>query len=381
MSKSVVTVYRRSPNVSRRQEKSVARESTHGQGRQLMTPLSLTILPTYRCTAGCSQCCFQCSPRIRKRLDLETILARIDEAAATFPDLQLVVFSGGEVFTLKNDLYIAIERARAHGKLVRCVTNASWGRSVAQSSRTAASLKDCGCNEVNISTGKDHQEWVPFASVENASRALIESGIATLVTVEADAQDSCCVRSATESRVFEGLRLEHPELFNLQFNSWMPFNDRYSQRGPAPGLSALAGGCQQIFSNIVVTPDDELSACCGLTFEQVPELKAGSLAESSMEDLYEKSLEDFLKIWIHVDGPGEILRKLFGREVDSQLSEVRHICHACAVLYKSPAARQAIRTRFEEFVPDVLPRWHARCALRRVEHLQSTDQGVGREET
>ena len=337
---------------------------------EAVSPRSITILPTYRCNASCEQCCFESNPRLRHRLELRTILQRIDDAVAAFPDLELVVFSGGEVFLLKDDLFAAIAHAHAHGLAVRCVTNAFWGKRPAHAQTTAERLRASGCTEVNISTGRDHQRWVDFATVENACAALVDAGLSTLVTVEADAADSQCLRTALDSAVFSRLLRTQPLLFSVQCNSWMPFNTDYVERGVPQGLAALTEGCTQLFTNVVVNPYDELAACCGLTFEHIPELKLGQIHDTGMRALYDESLQDFLKIWIHVDGPGTILRKLFGTEIDQELADVRHICQACAVLHQNPAVRKALRERYHEFMPEVLLRWNARVALRRLEASQ-----------
>ena len=339
-----------------------------------VSPRSITILPTYRCNASCEQCCFESNPRLKHRLALPTILQRIDEAVAAFPDLELVVFSGGEVFLLKDDLFAAIAHASARGLAVRCVTNAFWGKRPEHARTTAERLRDSGCTEVNISTGRDHQRWVEFAAVETACSALVEAGLSTLVTVESDAADSHCLRTALDSAVFAQLLRTQPLLFSVQCNSWMPFNSDYVDRGAPQGLAALTEGCMQVFSNVVVNPYDELAACCGLTFEHIPELKLGRLDTTGMRTLYDAALQDFLKIWIHVDGPGTILRKLFGTEIDQELADVRHICQACAVLHQNPAVREALRTRHQAFVPEVLLRWNARVALRRLEASQQGPQ-------
>jgi hypothetical protein len=332
-----------------------------------VSPRSVTILPTYRCTAACEQCCFESNPRLRHRLPLATIVRRIDEAADAFPDLQLVVFSGGEVFLLKDDLFTAIAHAHGRGLSVRCVTNGFWGKQLTHAHSTAQRLVQSGCTEINISTGRDHQRWVAFDSVENACEALVDAGLSTLVTVETDAADSSCLQLAVESPRLSLLLRRYPLLFSLQCNSWMPFNGDYVERGAPQGLAALNEGCTQLFSNVVVNPYDELAACCGLTFEHIPELKLGRLDHEGMRSLYDASLQDFLKIWIHIDGPGTILRKLFGSSVDEELADVRHICQACVILHRNPKVRDALRTRYHEFVPDVMLRWHARLALRNLE--------------
>jgi 4Fe-4S single cluster domain len=343
------------------------------------SPRSLTIIPTYRCTAQCTQCCFESNPTLRHRLSLETINSRIDDAVRSFPDLEVVVFSGGEVFLLKDDLYAAIAHAVSHGKRVRCVTNASWGKRESHASDVAEKLVNAGLSEINISTGLDHQKWVPFTSVENACSALVQAGINTLITIEADSKDSYCLQTALESSIVTRLLRDYPVLFSLQSNSWMPFHNEYDDRGSASGLAALTDGCTQLFGNVVVNPHDELAACCGLTFEHIPELKLGKLSGGNMQCLYEESFDDFLKIWIHIDGPGTIIRKLFGDNANNYYSNIRHICEACAILHKDEKIRSALKDRYKEFIPEVMARWYARITLRNIESTRQSIQIAPRE--
>lgn len=338
-------------------------------------PDSLTIIPTYRCNAQCEQCCFESNPRIRTRLSLDDIKRSIDAAVDGFENLKLIVFSGGEVFLLKEDLFEAVAYAAKKGLLTRCVTNAFWGRKPAHAQAVADRLQSCGVAEINISTGMDHQRWVPFASVEHAVEALVGKDIFTLVTVERDSETSDCFAQATQSDVFQAALRSKPLKFSLQCNSWMPFNDRYVQRGKPAGLAALTQGCSQIFHNLVVTPREELAVCCGLTFEHIDELKVGSLASRSMGDLFEDTFRDFLKIWIHMDGPGDILRKLFGEAINDELSGVHHICQACAILHQHPEVRRALQERYHEFVPDVIARFNLRIAFRQHEKALASGRG------
>lgn len=330
-------------------------------------PQSLTILPTYRCNAECTECCFESNPRIKQRLGLEDITRAIDDAKATFPALQLIVFSGGEAFLLKDDLFIAIRHARDQGLLVRCVTNAFWGKTQRTAQRTVAKLLEADVSEINISTGSDHQEHVPLESIEHACEALVQAQIVTLLTVEKDSPQTNCLERARSSAVLKFLLQEHPRWFTIQCNSWMPFHKDYIERGEPSGLESLNDGCNQVFSNLVVTPYAKLAACCGLTFEHIPEMTLGDLRATSMSDLFDTAVSDFLKIWIHIDGPGTILRKLFGSDINDELKDVRHICQACAILHLHPKVRTELRARYLEFVPDVMARFALKLEVRVLE--------------
>lgn len=323
-------------------------------------PHTLTLLVTYRCNAKCEQCCFESNPTITERLSLDQITGHILEAKSNFPALKLVVFSGGECFLLKQDLFKAISFARSHGLMTRCVTNGFWGKTPRVAVRTVKQLISAGLTEINISTGRDHQQWVPLESVENAASALIAAGIRTVVTVEADAVDSECVAHARDSQVFRRLLRDRPERFTLQTNIWMPFNADWQERRTKAALSDNADeGCGQVFGNTVVTPHNLLSSCCGLTLEHIPEMKIADLGKTPLASGFTAQYEDFLKIWIHVDGPSKIVRRLFPENADQLLGNSMHMCQACAILHKHPQIKEAIKARYSEFVPDVLARFNA----------------------
>lgn len=334
-------------------------------------PTSLTVIPTYRCTAACEQCCFESSPKVRGRLSLETIKARLREAHATFPALRLVVFSGGEVFLLKRDLYAAIAYAGSLGLMTRVVTNGFWGGSPERAHATVEQLRRAGLAEMNLSTGLDHQRWVPLASVINAADAAATAGLTTLVTVEQDGHDSRCLADALAQARARGM-LQRPN-FRLQANSWMPFHAEADSRKALADRRELGAGCSQVFNNLVVTPHDQLAGCCGLTFEHIPEMKLGQLGESAMAAMYEAQLSDFLKAWIHVDGPYRIMVRLFGEEAEEALAEVNHICQACVIMHQHPRVRDALKARYAEFVPEVMARLNAKVRLLARERAAADD--------
>jgi hypothetical protein len=322
---------------------------------ELSLPHTLTVLCTYQCTAACKQCCFESSPRVKGRLSLDTIIARISEAKKSFPGLRLIVFSGGEAFLLKDDLYSAVAHASSLDLLTRIVTNGSWGKTPKSAEQAVAKLLAAGITEINISTGLDHQEWVPLESVANAALALTQAGVRTLISVEADTPASDCMGALRRHPgILGAMRTGH---LQLQGNSWMPFTEEAEGRVKNFDPSGLEGGCNQIFGNIVVTPHDNLSACCGLTLEHIPEMRLGHNDGANMRDLYRKQADDFLKFWIHVDGPYTIVKRVLGDDAAPLLKGVSHVCQACAILHKTPRIREQLAQQYPIYVEEVMTRF------------------------
>lgn len=343
---------------------------------QGLYPETITILPTYRCNAACEQCCFESNPDVEGRLSREELFGIIEAAKNDFASLRMVVFSGGECTLLKDDLYDAIGLATSLGLQTRIVTNAGWAKTARTAAHIADKLAGAGLKELNISTGLDHQKWVPLQSVIQAAQAGLARGITTLITIEKDSPDSGCLAAASSSDAVIAMLKDHPSNFYLLSNAWMPFNDRWTDRGKQDAGPQANKGCEQLFHNLVFTPYKEISACCGLTFEYIPELKIGRIGEGKgLASIYEEGLNDFLKIWVHVDGPRKIVKTLMGDGAESEtVDEHVHICQSCVYMYQTPAIREAVRDNYAKHFPDVMARFLAmRRVMSRVSETASTE--------
>lgn len=333
--------------------------------RQRATALyrSITFITTYQCTAACRECCFESSPTLNSgRLTFEFMKGVIDEAVKALPSLRLAVFSGGECFMLKEELFKTIAHASACGLGTRCVTNGYWGKTPRSAERNAKRLRESGITEINISTGLEHQEWVPFESVVNCASALAKEGIFLLITVEKDTAESTCWETVTGHPVVKELVEARPAKLKLICNSWMPFHADAAPRAQQRGYIAEKG-CEQLFSNLVVTPYRMVSACCGLTYEHIPEMRLGAVGSKPLAGFVTDIADDFLKIWIHMDGPKEIVRKVTGKASNALMDGTVHICQACAILHQDAEFRAALQARYAEFVPEVIGRFLLRNAI------------------
>lgn len=330
------------------------------------TPSTLTILPTYRCTAACKECCFESSPKLKDRITLEEICSSIEKAVTEFPTIKLIVFSGGECFVLGDELFEAISYAKSFkGISVRCVSNAYWGKRLTNSKKIVERLVECGLDELNISTGLDHQKWVSLNSVMNAAKSTVDYGIRTLVTIEADTEDSKCLESFVSHKDF--LALSSNCVFSYQVNSWMPFHEESINRKKELKRKDLNKGCAQLMENIVLTPHGRVSACCGLTFEHIPEMILGTI-EDSFQKIYHQQVDDLLKLWIKTDGPLHILETIYGDEpgVHEQLDNIQHQCHACVLLHQKDRGSNKLGTYFSniENIKYILNKVNIRSAIK-----------------
>jgi organic radical activating enzyme len=314
--------------------------AAHGLIFDRAEPECLTIIPTYRCTAACSECCFESNPSIRHRMPRAELFATIQKAHSEFPGLRYVVLTGGEVTLLRNDLLDAIRLLTSLGLGSRIVSNGHWGRTTESALNRVTSLRQAGLCELNLSTGEEHQAWVPFESVARAAYRAVEQGLTTVIVVEGQDNARFTLESVTGSpdiqRIYADRELR--QRFVLMSNIWMPFHD--GARCTTDRGGSVSEGCDNVFENFVVNPYGHLMSCCGLTMEHIPELKVGDAYRESLAAVYRRQFSDLLKMWIWLDGTRHIFDQLASRHGLRLISS--HPCSICAQLYRTDHIREAL---------------------------------------
>jgi hypothetical protein len=342
-------------------------------------PHTLTVLGTYKCTAMCDNCCFGSNPRITQRLGLNEILSFIEEGS-NYSSMQLVVFSGGECFLLGEDLVRAVEFASNKGLRTRCVTNGYWAKTLSHGRKRLQQLKNAGLSELNISTGDYHQQYVALETVINAAYLGVELELDyTLIMVELQKERKFTIMDLLENPRIQTLaKNQGTAPFKIIESPWMPMNAEERINQPPDRLLNrenvhLRKGCNSVLSTIVVTPTKKLGLCCGLSRELIPELNA-DWNEGLLPELLEQAGNDFIKIWLFVDGPERMLAWAASKnpQIDWE-GRYAHHCHACLAVFDNPLVRQTIAENYRERVNDVLMRYSV--LLREQELLEGTVYG------
>ncbi len=117
--------------------------------------------------------------------------------------------------------------------------------------------------------------------------------------------------------------------------------------------------CTNLFNALTISPDNRLLACCGLPVLYIKHLDLGNLNRFSMDTLYDNQFNDFLKIWLFVDGPYKIL--LFvEKKLGFELPECRvlsHICFYCAALFTNKMYLNTAQKFYKEVFPSIMLRY------------------------
>jgi hypothetical protein len=315
----------------------------------LIRPHTLCLITTHQCTAACDNCCFSCAPHITRRIPSERLVSLIDEASE-LSTLRKIVFTGGECFLLGDELDSLVARARGYGLVTGCVTNGYWAISRPIAERRMGRLAQAGLEEIRFSTGSFHSRYVPVERVGNGACASVRAGLKTRISIE-----NLYKQEFDVSSLVRNPELEHfisRRQIKIDRSVWV-------QNGGTGGLSQSSDqspfvqirkrGCSTVLQALAVTPDEMLAACCGLHLEKIPALHLGSLKHAALGKRIAEAPDDFLKIWIRVEGPERILEFVKRHAPDYQLPlAAAHPCETCLHLHQDETARQVIRDCYKE---------------------------------
>lgn len=348
-------------------------------------PFALTLIPTYRCSATCKDCCFQSNPYIQHRVPQERLLGYIDEAVQ-LQSIKLVCITGGEAFLLGKDLIELVGRAASKGFFTRIVTNGFWATSDARAEERLKPLIAAGLREINFSTGDDHQEFVSGNVIATAMAASFRLNLDCALMIEERE-----IRTVTRATVLKDA-LTYPYLHEAMVSGkisvvespWMKFNDKTDKIETVKNKLvnrkniSTRQPCTSVMTTIVINPEEDLGMCCGLPRESLPDLTAGNLRDRSLLELVDEGLHDFMKIWLFIEGPERILEWASNHDPEILWENMyAHNCDACREMYKSSRVQKVIEERYTEKYDEIIELYALYLAGSKTTPRDSYDRYIG----
>ena len=315
-------------------------------------PKMLTFVTTYKCTSACNNCCFQCSSKRNMTLSKEEVLNYLEQVTRDFPSVKLLVLTGGECTILKYLIEVIDIASHKYGLAVRIVTNAHWARSYESAIKLIRKYKKAGLNEINFSTGDEHLEFVPINNVKNAILASVDEGFIPFVNVE-----------SIESHNFNSAYFETDKQLSILLKKkkfvvvdgiWIDL------KNPEAMLKKPKKSFINLFSGLVITPDNRLKACCGITSGNVKYLDIGNPQKRSLRILYDNQFSDFVKIWLYTDGPLKILEFISKYDERIKIEEYQylHKCLICTIILNSEELLGIIRRNYDEVYANIIMKYN-----------------------
>ncbi|MCL2097706.1 MAG: radical SAM protein [Bacteroidales bacterium] len=323
-------------------------------------PRILTIIPTHKCTAACDECCFRCTPQVETIMDYHKIERYIDEAIDSFPNIEIVVFTGGEPFLLDDKLPLVIKRVASHKRLTRVVTNGYWASSYENAIKKLTPLKEAGLTEINFSTGDNHQKFISIDNIVYGTKAAYNLGVRPIcISVESPPTAQFKTSDIYNDSILSPM-IEEGTLLVLNA-AWMTFKTNLDNNNLSFSLENLRPHtpCHNLYENIVINPYSQMLACCGLTVEYNEYLKLGSLADYSIANLYYQQYEDLFKFWLYVDGPEYIYEKIMSiRGIKKDFFP--HECAYCVELVRNQENISILKRIMKQELSGIIYRYEIR---------------------
>jgi len=311
-----------------------------------LIPHTLSLIVTHKCTAACDHCCFSCHPGVSDHVPVPNLHKYIDQAVEV-TSLAVVVFTGGECFLLGSDLDDLVGHAADNGFITRFVSNGYWATTLNIAAKRLSKLIDKGLAEANFSTGDMHQKYVKPEYVRNGAIAAADAGLNVNIMVENFQNSKFDFESFIGDSTFSKYLEE--ERISIRTSPWMGFSGKteikqstqYSKfvREHTSGI-----GCSTVLRVIAITPKEQLMACCGLTMEDIEEVQLGDLRQFSIREIIDSQPDDFLKIWIHMEGPEAVVN--FARRFDASIElpeSCVHVCDTCRFMYHDDKIKDVLR--------------------------------------
>ena len=319
---------------------------------------TLSVMPTYQCTAECENCGTLSSPLAKTHLSAEQVSKAIEEAGSL--DFVNVVFTGGEPTLRYPILCDGLRLAKREGLATRIVTNAHWAKSPDIARRKLEDLLSFGLDEINFSSGDQHARFVPIERVINAVLAACDLGMRFHLMVETTAQNRIRKSTFTDHPALIQKVSQYQRSLWIDESPWMPLSPietNLYDKGLAINKLNIASctGCESILQTIVVQADGRIGACCGLGMRTVPELQVGHIDDlNPIRSAIEIAEQDLLKLALRYIGAEKILAWAAGCE-PSILWEDKyaHRCQACMRIYKDPKVRAVIRNHLSDLEADI----------------------------
>lgn len=207
----------------------------------------------------------------------------------------------------------------------RIVTNGYWAKTKESANKYIDSLIESGLDEINFSTGDNHQKFVPFDFIMNAIEKLVRTDIkAIVINVEGGEDSGFTIKdNILSNRRYMLLGKEKMRLIILQ-SPWINFENLPRSCNKSKIKTFKSEPCDGIFTSININPNGQLLSCCGFAAEYSPILKLGKFKVGSVGKIYYKQFNDLFKIWLYAKGPDAIASFL-----DADDLSLNHPCGTC----------------------------------------------------
>lgn len=318
-------------------------------------PYCITLVTTFRCNAACRNCCFGCRPNFGRTMTLAQMKRYVDICLDAYPQsIKRLALTGGECFLLGNDLDEIVRYGTERGLSVDFISNGYWGTTLKYATERINRLKEYGLQAVTFSVGEDHQHLLKLRNCRNAIVACARAGYTVSVRVESKFGRMKFFDNFKDDKVF--MRLVDSKKIDISSWEWQNYNNETITRTTRLWRIRPYGKsspCKLLFKEINLSPYGDVMACCGIGNMRNPYMRLGNIENEPIKDIYERSFQDALKIWVYEKGATAILQYVH----DNSDIRFRHSgndgCKSCIEIFENPKILPFLRERYDDWLSEI----------------------------
>lgn len=222
-------------------------------------------------------------------------------------------------------------------------------------------------DELNVSCGEYHQEFVPLASVANAYRAAVDLDYKTVLLAGEFLAEGKGRWTPKDFWAAVGEELLPPDLQSpfVNFRHGMSCGAAMcSGRGEhfikredvisAP-LSQIKSRCSDVLTAITAHPNGNLTACCGVMVREDSLLTIGNWRKSSLKTILEAADQDVILNWIKYVGLKDMRQWLQAKDPSLHFRDTyTNICDLCQELMYNDRCQELLVAHAAERQRDVV---------------------------
>lgn len=322
---------------------------------------------TYQCNVECKHCGPYCGPREYDWMTVDEMKDLITQAGEL--GALNVVFTGGEPTLMRKDLITLLNFIRDETpiKSTRMVTNGKWATSYDRAHRLLKEWKEAGLDEINVSCGEYHQEFIPIKDVATAFKAARDLDFMTVLLAGEFLRAG---KGKMTPKMFMdaiGEELLPPELMSPYVNSCHGMSAGSAMnygRGKEhirvedvlfQAETSIPSVCSDVLTAITVHPNGNTTACCGVMVREESLLNIGNWREQRLRPMLEAAHQDVVLNWIRYLGLHDLKRWLKSKDPSIEFRDKYiNVCDLCAEIVFDKRCQELLNAQADERADDVI---------------------------
>jgi len=284
-----------------------------------------------------------------------------------------IVLTGGEPTLIKHEElcnYFRFIKKETSIKNIRIVTNGHWAKSYDKAYSILKDWKDSGLDELNVSCGEFHQEFIPIANIGHAFKAgsnldfktVLFAGEFTKSKLENkltpyDFEKVLGCRVANHRELSPFVSSKHSLSCNCAVYYGRGKNHINPEDVPLVKIENIPNTCNNAISTLSLHPDGLVTICCGVGARDVNFLSIGNWRAEKLQTILTRSNDDLFANLIRFYGLKALKERLMVTHPELGLKNKLYysgLCELCFELFTNENVQNYLIVNGVEFEEELI---------------------------